>query len=126
MGRGEALGDGAGILVVASTSTGCHLGAAQPLTKGKSLAQTATEAVQALLKDLELRACVDEYLQDQLIIYMALAQGESRVRAGPEVTLHTQTAIEICKQLTGAEFKVEKQADGAHLITCKGAAVTRA
>ncbi len=33
--------------------------------------------------------CVDEYMQDQLIIYMALAAGRSRVRCGP-LSLHSE------------------------------------
>lgn len=35
----------------------------------------------------------------QLIIFMALAKGTSRIRTGA-VTLHTQTAIHIAEQLT--------------------------
>lgn len=35
----------------------------------------------------------------QLIIFMALAKGTSRIRTGP-ITLHTQTAIHIAEQLT--------------------------
>jgi len=37
-------------------------------------------------------------MQDQLIIYMALAKGESRMLAGP-LTLHTQTAIHIAETI---------------------------
>ena len=40
------------------------------------------------------------YLQDQLIILMALAAGESRVLSGP-LTLHTQTAIHIAQRVAG-------------------------
>lgn len=35
----------------------------------------------------------------QLIIFMALAKGVSRVKSGP-ITLHTQTAIHFAEQLT--------------------------
>ena len=35
----------------------------------------------------------------QLIILMALAKGKSSIRCGP-VTLHTETAIHVAKQLT--------------------------
>lgn len=35
----------------------------------------------------------------QLIIFMALAKGTSRIRTGA-VTLHTQTAIHVAEQLT--------------------------
>lgn len=47
------------------------------------------EAAEELLKALDGSGCVDEWLQDQIIIFMALAEGESVVRTG-EVTLHTK------------------------------------
>lgn len=40
-----------------------------------------------------------ELFPSQLIIFMALAKGRSRIRTGA-VTLHTQTAIHIAEQLT--------------------------
>jgi RNA 3'-terminal phosphate cyclase (ATP) len=36
--------------------------------------------------------CVDDWLQDQLIIFMALAEGTSEILTG-SLTQHTQTAI---------------------------------
>lgn len=39
-------------------------------------------------------------MQDQVIIYMALAAGRSRIRTG-EVTLHTHTAMHFSQLLTG-------------------------
>jgi RNA 3'-terminal phosphate cyclase (ATP) len=35
---------------------------------------------------------VDEHLQDQLVIFMAMAQGVSRVRIGP-IEGHTEAAL---------------------------------
>lgn len=43
----------------------------------------------------------------QLIIFMALAKGRSRIRTGP-VTLHTQTAIHIAEQLTQVCVLIEE------------------
>jgi RNA 3'-terminal phosphate cyclase (ATP) len=40
------------------------------------------------------------YLQDQLIIFMALADGESKIKCG-ELTEHTTTAISIASRFTG-------------------------
>ena len=71
-----------------------------------------------------------------MIIFMALADGESRLLCGP-LTLHTETAIHIAEKLTGAKFKVRlKQVsfkscffsqveaspgtDNSWLITCRG------
>ena len=43
--------------------------------------------------------------QDQMILFMGLADGESVLRTGP-VTLHTESAIFITQQLTGAKFDI--------------------
>jgi hypothetical protein len=40
-----------------------------------------------------------------MVIFMALAEGESRMLCGP-LTLHTETAIHIAQRLTGATFQV--------------------
>lgn len=40
-----------------------------------------------------------------MIIFMALAKGQSRILTGP-LTLHTQTAIYIANELTQATFDV--------------------
>ena len=44
-------------------------------------------------------------MQDQMIIFMALAKGVSRIMTGP-LTLHTETAIHIATELTDAKFSV--------------------
>ena len=79
-----------------------------------------------LLSNVISRAeCLDfDILQDQLIIFMALAEGTSTMLCG-EPTLHTRTAIEVAKLLTSAEFKIEKECknDERYMITCTGAAV---
>lgn len=61
-------------------------------------------------------------LQDQLIIFMALAKGTSRMVCGPP-ELHTRTAAVIAAQLTKATFEVKQQEKGAgtHTVTCHGA-----
>jgi RNA 3'-terminal phosphate cyclase (ATP) len=44
-----------------------------------------------------------------MIIFMALAAGESVLRCGP-LTLHTESAIHVAQQLTGAQFTVRQAA----------------
>ena len=41
--------------------------------------------------------CFDEHTVDHLIIFMALAKGNSKIKVG-NISLHTQTAIEIIKK----------------------------
>ncbi len=44
-------------------------------------------------------------MQDQMIIFMALAKGVSRILTGP-LSLHTETAIHIATELTDAKFNI--------------------
>lgn len=71
-------------------------------------------------RDVVNGVCVDEHTQDQLIIYMALADGESRIVTGP-LTLHTQTAIHFCQLISGVNFDVvELRKDVLYSISCRG------
>uniref|UniRef100_A0A8C1Q4Z5 RNA 3'-terminal phosphate cyclase n=1 Tax=Cyprinus carpio TaxID=7962 RepID=A0A8C1Q4Z5_CYPCA len=85
------------------------------------------EAAEMLLRNIRHNGCVDEFLQDQLIIFMALANGTSRMRTGP-ITLHTQTAIHVAEQLTNAKFVIHKSEDehakDTYIIECQGVGAT--
>ncbi|XP_071484413.1 RNA 3'-terminal phosphate cyclase-like [Diadema antillarum] len=120
---GAAVGNGSGIMLVAETTTGCRIAGSSLGKRGKQAEDVGREAAEELLKNLKHGGCVDEYLQDQLIIFMALAKGQSRVKTGP-VTLHTETAIHIAELLTEAKFKVSPVQDGsgegANIIECTG------
>ena len=85
----SAVGSGSGIVLWAETETGCIIGGSALGTKSKAFSTVAKEAVDELLANLKHGGCVDEYLQDQLIIFMALASGRSSVSCGP-LTLHTK------------------------------------
>lgn len=79
-------------------------------------------AADELMDVLESGACVDDWIADQLVIFMALAAGESEVMVR-EPTLHTRTAIEVAQQLTQARFTCEKPTGdgGLRTLRCKGA-----
>ena len=62
---------------------------------------------------------LDENAQDQLIIFMALAEGKSQLQTGP-LTLHTKTAIYISELLTSAKFNVKEINKYNTLIECQG------
>jgi len=115
-----AFGNGSGIVVVARTSTGCVLGGGALGTPKESTEETGRKAAHDLLEAVECGGCVDKYVQDQMILFMGLADGESLLRTGP-VTLHTESAIFITEQLTGAKFTISNDANNnSWLITCKG------
>lgn len=104
------------ILLVAKTDSGCIFGASALGGKKQSATRLFRSAETLLLKQLAGNSCVDEHLQDQLIIYMALAAGPSKIRTG-QLTLHTKTAIHFAQVMTGAQFSVEK-VQQENIITC--------
>lgn len=107
----QAVGSGLGILIVAKTTTGCLL-AGSALSSPKKVAnQVGIDAAAELYKTLQDGGCVDEWLQDQLIIFMALAEGSSEMLTG-SLTLHTQTAIWIAEEMSGVKFEVIKLSGG--------------
>ncbi|KAI0209526.1 hypothetical protein LSAT2_005778 [Lamellibrachia satsuma] len=114
----KTVGNGTGIIVVAETSTGCRLAGAALGKRGLPAEEVGASAGQELLGNLASGACVDQHLQDQLLIFMALAQGKSRVKCG-EVTLHTKTAIAMAQLLTKAKFEVKLSEGGANIIECE-------
>jgi RNA 3'-terminal phosphate cyclase (ATP) len=130
----RARGDGAGVTLAAATDSGCLLGASQLGARGVSAEAVGAAAAAELQAALACGACVDEHAADQLIIFMALASGESRVLAPAPLSLHARTAIAVAQQLTRARFEVlPPGADagsgaavppGACLVRCQGAAVT--
>uniref|UniRef100_A0A673AZ04 RNA 3'-terminal phosphate cyclase n=1 Tax=Sphaeramia orbicularis TaxID=375764 RepID=A0A673AZ04_9TELE len=97
--KDNAYGNGNGIIIIAESSTGCLFAGSALGKKGVYADKVGIEAAEMLLRNIRHNGCVDEFLQDQLIIFMALANGTSRIRTGA-VTLHTQTAIHVAEQLT--------------------------
>jgi RNA 3'-terminal phosphate cyclase (ATP) len=134
----RAVGTACGILLVATTSTGCVLGGSALGHPKQSAQETGHLAARELCSALDDGGCVDDWLQDQLILYMALADGASTLLTG-SLTLHTRTAIWVAEELTGATFEVERvgsdsathqrtegaadaegRIPGMHMIRCHG------
>ncbi len=113
--------NGSSVFVLAETSTGCLLGDSAVGSPKVRPRESGEAAADGLLTSIESGACADRWLQDQLILYMALAEGTSRVRTGP-LTLHTETAIDIARKFTGAKFEVRDggEEDGSKVIECQG------
>jgi len=115
-----SFGNGSGIVIVAKTSTGCILGGSALGSPKVSPQDTGRKCAEELLEAVECGGCVDKYVQDQLILYMALAAGESQVKTGP-LTLHCETAIHIAEKLTNAKFTVSDDPHShAWIIKCQG------
>ncbi|PNF30765.1 RNA 3'-terminal phosphate cyclase [Cryptotermes secundus] len=114
-----AVGTGSGINLVAETSTGCLLGGSALGKRELKPEQVGHKAADELLQSINTKACVDSYSQDQIILFMAIAHGKSRVKCGP-VTLHTETAIHVARQLTEAKFTVINVGTDSNIIECEG------
>jgi RNA 3'-terminal phosphate cyclase (ATP) len=117
-------GNGTGLIIFAETTTGCLLSGSALGKRGVSSEEVAKEATQALIKDLREMNCLDEHMQDQVIIFMALAEGESRLKCGA-LTDHTKTAIHYSELITGAKFQVIENGPNSSTIICQGIAFSR-
>jgi RNA 3'-phosphate cyclase len=79
-------------------------------------------AVDELLFLHQSRACVDEHTADQLLIYMALASGESQITCAPRCensSLHIETVMRVVSDLGCAHFKMVIE-DGGHPAALSG------
>jgi RNA 3'-terminal phosphate cyclase (ATP) len=137
----NAIGSGAGILIVAMFDTGRLLAGSSIAGFRKEKAKiVAKRAADELFQAILDGGCVDDWLQDQLILYAALADGMSQIFTG-SLTLHTYTAIMLAEKMTGARFEISKvdhfgtataaaynsddygkkdRIPGKHLIRCHG------
>jgi RNA 3'-terminal phosphate cyclase (ATP) len=105
----DGVGSASGILIVATTNTGCIFGGSSLGTRGEDAVVTGRRAAQEILKSIHDGGCVDDWLQDQLIIFMALAKGESQILTG-SLTQHTRSAIDVATTMTDAKFDIVRVA----------------
>jgi RNA 3'-terminal phosphate cyclase (ATP) len=99
---------GCGLLVVVETAGGALL-AGDSMGRARCSAETVGgEAARAVLAELDSGGCTDEHLTDQLIIYMAMAAGTSRLRLGThELSLHAQTGLWLAERF-GASWRLQE------------------
>jgi RNA 3'-terminal phosphate cyclase (ATP) len=109
------------LLIVAETSNSFKLGRDwlyDRKMRGSSPEESCETLVSKVVKDLkrELKhgGCVDEYMQDQLVVFQALAAGKSEVDGGKgrEESLHTRTAIWVVEQVLGLRFDDRGRCEG--------------
>ncbi|XP_045777376.1 RNA 3'-terminal phosphate cyclase [Maniola jurtina] len=107
-----------GIILSSTLSSGCVLGSDALGKRGVDATDVGRKAGEELRRALDSGACVDPHTQDQLILYMTLAEGRSVVRAG-DVTLHTKTAIHIAQIIAKVQFSIQLEGDH-NFIECTG------
>ena len=78
---------------------------------GKRAEQVADEAVEDFLKYWKGPGALDRHLADQVVLYMALAEGESMVTIS-EVTEHLKTNVWVIEQFLPIKFGLEEDPSG--------------
>ena len=96
---------GCGITLWKGYKSGSALG-----ERGKRAERVGEEAARNIIKELESASAstVDVYLADQLIPYIALANGKSEMRVR-EMTKHLETNMYVTKKFLDVEFEIEKK-----------------
>lgn len=85
----------------------CRLGASALGERGKPSEAVGAEAGARLRAAMESGACLDRHMADQILPYLALADGESCVRV-EEVTGHCRTNIWVIEQFLPVHFEVDE------------------
>lgn len=99
------LSTGAGILVYADYEN-CRIAWDALGERGKSSETVGREAAIGLLKQTSSDATVDEYLADQLLIYLAFCKEKSIIKF-PVLTKHAETNIWLIKHFLKADFNIK-------------------
>jgi len=73
---------------------------------GKKAEDVGKEAALELLKEQKSEACLDKHLADQIIPYMALAEGKSQVTVS-EITNHCKTNIWAIEKFIDGKFEIK-------------------
>lgn len=107
-----------GIVLCCETTSNCIIGGSALGNRKETSFVTGQKAIKEILDTISVQACVDAHVQDQLIIFMALAKGTSHIRTVP-LTMHTKTAIHVCELMTKARFNVIDQGSSC-IIECEG------
>mmetsp|Transcript_27298 Transcript_27298/g.45511 ORF Transcript_27298/g.45511 Transcript_27298/m.45511 type:complete len:422 (+) Transcript_27298:245-1510(+) len=115
------------VQLAVTTDTGCVLSAnvlRSVERDGRGSDGLVSEVCKQLNALLASGACACEHTTDQLIVFMALAKGTSRLKAPPIECLtsqHLPTVLHFAQLLTGATFRVTTEAQGGcQMLECDG------
>jgi RNA 3'-terminal phosphate cyclase (ATP) len=106
----EAIGQG-GALVLWAENESVLLGADALARRGKSSERIGEEAASVLVGEIQSGATLDVHATDQLLLYMARANGPSDFRV-QEVTGHVETMMWLLPQFLPCKFEVSREPPG--------------
>lgn len=123
-GRDPHLGPGTGITLWAETENGAIIGSSSLGKRGKPAEQVGREAAHGLIKQLRTGRAVDRWLTDQLVPYLALADGTSEITSA-ELTSHALTNFELVERILGVKFEIEGELGGPGRVRVRGLGLKR-
>lgn len=91
------------------------IGASAIAERGVSAEKVAQEAITNLIENHNSQAPIDSHMADQIIPYLALVKGESKVKVA-KITNHTRTNIWVCEQFLDIRFVINEE---EKIISCK-------
>lgn len=84
------------------------LGADNIGKKGVPAEKIAEKACKELLASIESKAALDKFMADQILIFLALSESESKISV-EKVTDHCLTNIYVIEKILGVKFKIHKK-----------------
>ena len=87
--------------------------------RGRPAEQVGAEAGSDFARFMATSACIDAHLADQMMLYLALADGHSAATT-PELTLHQQTNAWVIGQFLPAKFASRETGGGPALFEVTG------
>jgi RNA 3'-phosphate cyclase len=99
--------EGCAIVLWAECEGGRRLAGSGLGRRGKRAEEVGREAAGALIRELSGRGAVDSHLADQLIVWVALADGPSEFTTS-RVTDHLRSAAQVAEAVVGARVEIEE------------------
>jgi RNA 3'-phosphate cyclase len=119
LGRASPISPGSVIGLWAVSEPETFIGSSALGERGKPAERVGKEAASSLLGQLSTGATVDKYTADSLVLWCSLARGPSSYLMS-ELTLHTETAVELAEIFTESKFDLLRRPSGDALLRCSG------
>lgn len=101
----KAVQRGAALAIWARTDSGCIIGSDMSGKISRTAEAIGEGVAKNLLEDLDSGATVDRFAADQIIIYAALAEGESEYII-PQMTEHIESNLWLIQDILGAQVSM--------------------
>ena len=110
---------GAGLVLVANYENG-KLSSNVLTSRGHSTEQSGIDAAKDLLQEMDAGSTIDIHTADQLLPYMAMAEGRSNFVVS-RISKHLLSQMDTLESFLNVRFGVERKSDGYHFsITSEG------